>query len=136
MKNRIKLAVLNLFALAFACPAGFRTANVNDKGVEAPLTPTELLIKGAGVDAKDVTWRIQAGLTPEQAVEVALAEKHERENTGPDGLKKAADAEDKALEEMTVAELQAEASRLGVDLTGITKKADIIDAIEKSKEDK
>ena len=38
---------------------------------------TKTLIKGAGVDAKDVVWRIRAGLTPYQAVEVAAAEKAE-----------------------------------------------------------
>jgi hypothetical protein len=120
--NRIKLAVLSLIALAFACPIGFRTANakgeqstadkvedatlgkpVEDKrpleeqvadlraqlaavqnavpgAVVAPPTvtgSTQLLIQGAGVDAKDVTWRITAGLTPAQAVEVALQEKNE-----------------------------------------------------------
>lgn len=38
---------------------------------------TALLIAGAGVDEKDVTWRIRAGLSPAQAVEVALQEKNE-----------------------------------------------------------
>jgi hypothetical protein len=37
---------------------------------------TDLLIKGAGVKAEDVNWRIRAGLTAAQAVEVALAEKN------------------------------------------------------------
>ncbi|MEO7933214.1 MAG: hypothetical protein ABIT76_08665 [Chthoniobacterales bacterium] len=36
-----------------------------------------LMIKGAGVKAEDVNWRIRAGLDPAQAVEVALAEKLE-----------------------------------------------------------
>ena len=35
-----------------------------------------LLIKGAGVEASDVNWRIVAGLSPAQAVEVALAQKN------------------------------------------------------------
>lgn len=39
----------------------------------------DLLIKGAGVDPDDVNWRIRAGLAPHQAVEVAVAEKLERE---------------------------------------------------------
>lgn len=39
----------------------------------------DLLIKGAGVKAEDVLWRIRAGLSHEQAVEVALAEKLEAE---------------------------------------------------------
>lgn len=39
----------------------------------------DLLLKGAGVEMKDVGWRIRAGLSHEQAVEVALNEKLERE---------------------------------------------------------
>jgi alkylation response protein AidB-like acyl-CoA dehydrogenase len=38
---------------------------------------TALLIAGAGVEQKDVAWRIIAGLSPAQAVEVALQEKNE-----------------------------------------------------------
>lgn len=45
----------------------------------APDTTTSLLIKGAGVDPEDVTWRIRAGLSPAQAVEVAALEKAEAE---------------------------------------------------------
>jgi hypothetical protein len=48
----------------------------------APAVPivtgsTELLMKGAGVNVGDVAWRIRAGLSPAQAVEVALMEKNE-----------------------------------------------------------
>src|SRR4051812_32701734 len=39
---------------------------------EPRLDSTSLLIKGAGVNAEDVNWRIRAGLTPAQAVEVAV----------------------------------------------------------------
>jgi hypothetical protein len=118
--KQIKLVMLSFLALAFAAPAGFRTANANadeplankvedavlGKPVEddrplkeqvadlkatvaalrtavpvLPLPPvvgasTELLMKGAGVKAEDVNWRIRAGLTAAQAVEVALAEKN------------------------------------------------------------
>ncbi len=47
----------------------------------APRPPDEvptgiaLLCKGAGVPLEDVTWRVQAGLDPEQAVEAAIAQK-------------------------------------------------------------
>ena len=99
----IKIVVLSLAALAFGAPVGFRTANVKRKPKLAaePAAPavgeptetekekiaddanlpeaTKLLIKGAGVDAKDVVWRIRAGLTPAQAVEVAANEKAEAE---------------------------------------------------------
>jgi hypothetical protein len=123
MKQRIKLAVLSMLALAFARPIGFSTANAKaaetptadqvenaalgkrnpDATVEERLAALEaenanlraampvpvpviepvvggttaLLIQGAGVDPADVTWRIRAGLTPAQAVEVALQEKNE-----------------------------------------------------------
>jgi hypothetical protein len=45
----------------------------------APLVTgtTALLIAGAEVDPADVGWRIRAGLSPAQAVEVALQEKNE-----------------------------------------------------------
>ena len=45
----------------------------------APTGTTALLIQGAGVDAKEVTWRMNAGLSAAHAVEVALQEKTERE---------------------------------------------------------
>lgn len=54
----------------------------------APTGATALLIQGAGVDAKDVTWRIRAGLTPEQAVMVVQQEKLEREMAANAGGKK------------------------------------------------
>lgn len=104
----IKIAVMSMLALAFGAPVGFRTANAKRKakatapttadptGPQAAGEPTEtqkekiaddanlsdetkLLIKGAEVDPKDVVWRIRAGLAPKQAVEVAAAEKAERE---------------------------------------------------------
>ena len=49
---------------------------------------TTLLIQGAGVKAEDVTWRIRAGLSPAQAVEVALNEKNEREAATTEEAKK------------------------------------------------
>lgn len=36
-----------------------------------------MLAKGAGVDADDVAWRVEAGLDPEQAVRAALAQKND-----------------------------------------------------------
>lgn len=74
--NRIKLAVLSLLALAFARPAGCCTANA-ESAAPADSSPLALLCKGAGVKAEDVTWRIQAGLSLAQAVEVALNNKNE-----------------------------------------------------------
>jgi len=47
----------------------------------------DLLLKGAGVEMKDVGWRIRAGLSHEQAVEVALNEKREREAAEADAKK-------------------------------------------------
>jgi hypothetical protein len=49
---------------------------------------TQLLIKGAGVKMEDVGWRIRAGLSPAQAVEVALTEKTEADSLNNDGGKK------------------------------------------------
>lgn len=104
--KRIKLVVLSLAALVFARPAGMCTANTQAEDIAAlqeklakqeeviaglraaqPIPPppaealgaTGLLIKGAGVKLEDVDWRIRAGLSPAQAVEVAAAEKLEAE---------------------------------------------------------
>lgn len=49
----------------------------------------KLLLKGAGVEAKDVIWRIRAGLTEKQAVDVAAAEKAEAEKAAADKKAKA-----------------------------------------------
>lgn len=85
--KRIKLTLLGFLALAFGAPLGFRTANAKpqvgdqntpDDKPPAPDSEVGLLIKGAGVDYKDVLWRVRAGLTPKQAVEVALNEKREK----------------------------------------------------------
>lgn len=155
--KRFKLAVLSLFALVFARPIGFSTANADERPLDEmtvpelkdlaasrnvelasdakkadiiaalsgpplpekiaaavrgepvednrplgeqiadlkaqlasvrsalpvppppPVTPgsLDLLVKGAGVDVADVGWRIRAGLSQAQAVEVALQEKNE-----------------------------------------------------------
>lgn len=80
MKQRITLLALSLLALFFAPPSGFRTANI--KSTE-PATPTPesseiaLLCKAAGVDPKDVIWRMRHGLTAKQAIEVAATNKLE-----------------------------------------------------------
>jgi hypothetical protein len=94
--KKFKLLVLGLLALTFSAPVGFRTANakvpkvgdVNTPDDQPPPEDSEvgLLIKGAGVDYKDVLWRIRAGLTPKQAVEVALNEKREAAGEQPNEL--------------------------------------------------
>lgn len=121
--NRTKLLLLSLGALIFGAPIGFRTANAKPDpntgplpGEEAPAADSEvgLLIKGAGVDWKDVTWRIRAGLTAKQAVEVALNEKRELAGEQPNELSEVekkklekgesiADAEDKAAADKAAA---------------------------------
>ncbi len=42
---------------------------------EADTSMLGLLCKGAGVDIKDVRWRVAAGLLPEQAVQAAVDQK-------------------------------------------------------------
>lgn len=107
MKKTV-LGLLACIGQLSARPSGFRTANSQAEDIkalqetvaaqqeeitslraaaavppapaQATLGSTDLLIKGAGVDAEDVNWRIRAGLSPQQAVEVAMAEKVEREN--------------------------------------------------------
>ncbi len=104
--KRLNLVVLSLASLAFGPARGFCTANTQAEdiaemkvkleaqeeeiarlraastvalpgpGHEMP-SSTSLLIKGAGVEAEDVNWRIRAGLSPAQAVEVAMNEKNE-----------------------------------------------------------
>lgn len=101
----IRLTILSLAALVFARPRGFCTANtltedvaaINDRlakveaenadlkaqlaAAQAAPAPVEdlgtlaLLCKGAGVELRDVKWRVQAGLDPEQAVQAALAQR-------------------------------------------------------------
>lgn len=46
---------------------------------EEPQSEVALLCRGAGVDPSEVLWRVRAGLSPKQAVEVASLEKAERE---------------------------------------------------------
>lgn len=94
MITRIKLTLLSLFALAFACPLGFRTANAADEQPPDPNSEVGLLIKGADVDYHDVLWRVRAGLTPKQAVEVAQQNKLEREIEAYDEEHKDDTAED------------------------------------------
>ena len=105
--KQIKLAALSLLALVYACPPGMRTANAQADDIatlkdqvarqdeelkalraaqpvpvpapEVPLTSADLLLKGAGVSPEDVNWRVRAGLSVEQAVEVAVTEKAEVE---------------------------------------------------------
>lgn len=74
MKQRIKLVALSLLSLAFAPPPGFRTANIEtgpNPDEQPPPKDSELalLIKGAGVDYRNVMWRIRAGLSPRMAIE-------------------------------------------------------------------
>jgi hypothetical protein len=81
MKQRSKLLALSLLALAFAAPIGFRTANAKSRtssGQPPPqTTETDRLCEAAGVDPKDVLWRIRSGLTAEQAIAVAVTNKLE-----------------------------------------------------------
>lgn len=84
MKQRIKLVALSLLALAFAPPIGCRTANAESTkpdaktGAPPPKSELDRLCEEAGVDPKDVIWRIRPGFTAKQAIEVAVNEKLER----------------------------------------------------------
>lgn len=70
--NKLKLTVLTMAALFGARSAQHCTANEGE-GASQP-SMLEMLCKGAGVPIDDVRWRVQAGLSPEQAVEAALAQ--------------------------------------------------------------
>jgi hypothetical protein len=130
--NRIKLLLLSLIALVFSAPIGFRTANVKPDpntgplpGEEAPAPDSEvgLLIKGAGVDWKDVTWRIRAGLTAKQAVEVALNEKREADGQQPNELSAVEKEKLAKGESIADAEAQAAADQAAAEKAAASKTA-------------
>jgi Rho termination factor, N-terminal domain len=137
--NRIKIIALAVGALFVGgLRDQFSTPNVKpdtDKTEDHPPDPNSevgLLIKGAEVDYKDVLWRIRAGLTPKQAVDVAKQEKLEAAGVAP-GKTAAAETpsggKEKALDDMTVAELKDLAASKNITITSDMKKPDIIAAI-------
>jgi hypothetical protein len=107
--KKLKLIALLALASVFGRPPGLCTANAASDDIAtlkeqvaalqeqlaaknaAPQIPTttELLIKGAGLEnADDVTWRIQAGLDPAQAVEAAVSQLAEDKRAAKEAGKK------------------------------------------------
>lgn len=73
--NRLKLIALSLAGLGRSrhCTAnGAAPQEPAPKPEDQQIGPFRL---PEGIDKKDVTWRIQAGLDPEQAVQAAIAQK-------------------------------------------------------------
>lgn len=99
--KQLQLVVLSLTALVLGRSRGMCTANTQAEDIAAlqktvdrqqeeiaalragtkaapePSSTLALLCKGAGVELENVTWRIKAGLTEAQAVEVAAREAQE-----------------------------------------------------------
>lgn len=88
---------LKLIALSLAGLHRSRYCTANDAAQEPAKDPAADLGIGPfrlpeGIEAKDVRWRIQAGLDPEQAVQAALAQKQ-----ADDAEKQAAKADKAAV---------------------------------------
>ena len=61
----------------------------------APPSMLKIMADGAGVPLSDVTWRVQAGLDPDQAILAAIAQKQSNEAEAArkaEALRKAAEA--------------------------------------------